>query len=89
MARKRPTLGKLGLKIVVSFVGACLIYAVTMKMVETLLGTVVSNSNEIAKLTRECSDYAATHFKDVSEKNQLFAQCTKERMANIGKQPAP
>jgi hypothetical protein len=53
VARKRITLGKFGLRIVVSLVGAYLCFAVTMKMVETLLATVNSNSNEIAKITRE------------------------------------
>jgi hypothetical protein len=83
MARKdkMSPLGKIALRVGAGIVFSTAIYMATMLAMEAGMGAVVSNVNDMAAISRYCNDFAASKAKDVNEKNQIGAQCIREKLA--------
>jgi len=85
MTRKKSKQLNIGIRLAIGAVFCYLTFFLITKELGAGANAINANANGITKITRDCADYAATHSLDVSEKNQIFGQCTKEKMANAEK----
>lgn len=53
-------------------------------MIKSGVDALNANANEIAAISRDCNDLSGRNARNLNEKNQLAAQCIKERMASLG-----
>jgi hypothetical protein len=79
----------IGLRLAAGVLFALSIYFLETSMIKSGASAINANANELAAISRDCNDLAARNSRDLNEKNQLGAQCMRDRMASLGKKPSP
>ncbi len=89
MGKNRSSFRSIGLRLAAGVFFAFLIYPLETSMIKSGVNALTANANEIAAISRDCNDLSARNARNLEEKNQLGAQCLKERMASLGKKTPP
>ncbi len=89
MGQIRLSFRSLGPKLAAAALFAFLIYFLESSMIKSGASAINANANELAAISRDCNDLAARNSRDLNDKNQLGAQCIRDRMASLGKKTSP
>ena len=89
MRKSQSSFRSIGLRVAGGAFFAFLIYSLETSMIKSGVNALTANANEIAAISRDCNDLSARNARNLDEKNQIGAQCIRERMASLGKKMPP